>query len=110
MVHKTLQKTKYCNNSLTELLCPGIVSSSCSTSGTPCAHNVKNLIISFGLYYKIRIVFLEKFGNLSKVKVINIKKGNKLKGPFLYMKILLYNYLGPFFYMKILLYNYFFLF
>ena len=46
MVHKTLQKTKYCNNNLTELLCPGIVSSSCSTSGTPCAHNVKNLIIS----------------------------------------------------------------
>jgi hypothetical protein len=72
MVHKTLQKTKYCNNSLTELLCPGIVSSSCSTSGTPCAHNVKNLIISFGLYYKIRIVFLEKFGNLSKVKVTNL--------------------------------------
>ena len=71
MVHKTLQKTKYCNNSLTELLCPGIVSSSCSTSGTPCAHNVRNLI-SFGLYYKIRIVFLEKFGNLSKVKVTNL--------------------------------------
>ena len=72
MVHKTLQKTKYCNNNLTELLCPEIVSSSCSTSGTPCAHNVKNLIISFGLYYKIRIVFLEKFGNLSKVKVTNL--------------------------------------
>jgi hypothetical protein len=42
--------------------------------------------------------------------IVDIKKGNKLKGPFLYMKILFYNYLGPFFYMKILLYNYFFLF